>query len=91
MTVAQRARRVAGREVARRLVGEQRGDRVEHRDVDELARCRCALAREQRREIPCTANMPVAMSAMATPSRNGGPSAAPVMLISPPSACIIAS
>ena len=41
--------------------------------------------------MPCAANMPVTMSAMATPRRNGGPSAAPVMLISPPSPCITAS
>ena len=41
--------------------------------------------------MPCAANMPDTMSAIATPSRNGGPSAAPVMLISPPSACITAS
>ena len=38
--------------------------------------------------MPCAANMPLTMSAMATPSRNGGPSASPVMLISPPSAWI---
>ena len=35
--------------------------------------------------------MPVAMSPIATPSLKGGPPAAPVMLINPPSACIIAS
>ena len=83
---------LAGRERARRLVGEQRGDRVEHRDVQirwPLAGLR--LARKSAARMPCTANMPVAMSPIATPRRNGGPSAAPVMLISPPSACIIAS
>ncbi len=35
--------------------------------------------------------MPEAMSAIATPSRTAGPSAVPVMLISPPSACATAS
>ena len=40
---------------------------------------------------PKAANMPEAMSAMATPSRYGVPSGAPVMLIRPPSPCITAS
>jgi len=41
--------------------------------------------------MPCAANMPLTMSAIATPRRNGGPSAAPVMLMSPPSAWMTAS
>ena len=41
--------------------------------------------------MPWNANMPVTMSAMATPSLKGGPPASPVMLMRPPSAWITAS
>ena len=91
MTIAQARGRFAGREVVARLIGQQRRRRIEHADVDAAAPRRSARARQSAASTPCAANMPDTMSVMATPRRYGGPSASPVMLISPPSACITAS
>ena len=48
MPVAEPSWRRAGRKVDSGLIGEQRGDRIEHRDIDRLAASR-ALACKQRR------------------------------------------
>ena len=91
MAVAHARRRRAGREVDARLIGQQRGDRIEHARCPPTVRGRSVRARSSAAVMPCAANMPDTMSAIATPSRNGGPSASPVMLIRPPSACMTAS
>ena len=67
------------------LIGEQRDRGVEHRDVDLLALCRCARARA----APSRCRRPRTCRRRCRRSRRrggtGGPSAAPVMLIRPPS------
>jgi hypothetical protein len=75
---------------ARRLVGEQRRHRVEHGDVDELSATQ-PVAHEERREDPLHgehAGRDVGNRDAEPERRSVG---APVMLINPPSACIIAS
>ena len=69
MPVAEARGHVAGGEVVAGLIGEERGGRVEHADVDVLPAAG-PLAREQAPAVtPCAANMPATMSAIATPSR----------------------
>ena len=82
MAVAEAGRNCAAREIVARLIGQQRRHRVEHRDVDFLP-VAGSFPREQRHRHPVGREHP----------RHDvcDPSADPVMLISPPSACITAS
>jgi hypothetical protein len=63
-----------GREIDTRLVGQQRRHAVEHGDIHELAAAVRSRAWSAI-EMPCAANIPVTISAMATPSRTGRASA----------------
>ena len=90
VAVAERERHAARAEVGRRVIGQQRGDRVEQRDVDRLAAPR-ALAREQRERDALGREHARSDVGNRTPRRNGGPSPGPVTLINPPSACATAS
>ena len=90
MPIAHPRRRLAGREVDAGLVGEERGRRVEHRDVD-LLPAAGSLAREEREGDALDGEHAADDIGDRDAETIARPVGGPVMLISPPSACTTAS